>query len=393
MGKNNNQIATFADLHSIGYRVPSGKEDSIECITYADLRTMSDMYNVVLYHSYYNNENIFDIHFTSDFEGTTLSKNTWITSSLGSFTTPNCDLNTKISYFPTLYPNFTITAPQSNRLYGNMTLILQIEDQSGNVQILDSKTQRIEINAGITDQNGGWTKKSYNAFTWTSSTSFDYDYAQLQIKPNTTYYIKLRVYFSPETMSTQYGDHKISFVNGYSSAQVKYYSANKCVPWQYVKGSLGQTTSSGNIVSNAASITVPVYLKESISNDPDFDQFIIKYHYKQGDSWKELAVASNTSIPEYTDSYTFNIKIPIHPIEENEVDADYMGIWCGTLASSRLNYPDFKWTITRLDGTTITNTYYDKLKSEWTSASQSTAVKGGYTSFLRNLKSITLSIQ
>jgi hypothetical protein len=124
MGKNTDQIATFADLYSIGYRVPSGKKDSIECITYADLRTMSEMNNVVLYHSYYNNESVFNIYFKSDFSGTTLSENTWITLSLGYFNTPSCDLNTKISSFPTLYPSFTITAPQANRLYGNMTLIL-----------------------------------------------------------------------------------------------------------------------------------------------------------------------------------------------------------------------------------------------------------------------------
>lgn len=43
MGKNNNQIATFYDLTSIGYRVPSGIATfSKQCITYGDLSTMSN---------------------------------------------------------------------------------------------------------------------------------------------------------------------------------------------------------------------------------------------------------------------------------------------------------------------------------------------------------------
>jgi hypothetical protein len=40
MGKNTDQIATFVDLYSIGYRVSSGKETSTECVTYDDLRSM-----------------------------------------------------------------------------------------------------------------------------------------------------------------------------------------------------------------------------------------------------------------------------------------------------------------------------------------------------------------
>lgn len=43
MGKNNNQIATFYDLASIGYRLPSGvSSTSKQCITYGDLSTISN---------------------------------------------------------------------------------------------------------------------------------------------------------------------------------------------------------------------------------------------------------------------------------------------------------------------------------------------------------------
>ena len=40
MGKNTNQIATWKDLYSIGYRLPSGKSTSVECITGGDLYTL-----------------------------------------------------------------------------------------------------------------------------------------------------------------------------------------------------------------------------------------------------------------------------------------------------------------------------------------------------------------
>ena len=234
MGKNNDQIATFADLYSIGYRVPSGKENSMECITYDDLRTMPDMPNAVLYNSYYNNKSVFTITFTSDIKGKTLNGNMYITSeSLGSFTTPSCDLNTKISYFPTLYPRFIITAPQANRLAGTMTLKLLIEDSSGNVQVLDSTSSYISINTGTTDNNGGWTRKD-NVYTWNSIVYFDNDCTHIQIKPNTLYHIKVQVYFAPEVMLAQYGPYNISFLNGYSSLDIKYYSADKCVPWKYI---------------------------------------------------------------------------------------------------------------------------------------------------------------
>lgn len=234
MGKNNHQIATFADLYSIGYRVPSGKETSKECVTYDDLKAMTDTPNAALYHSYYNDKSVFTITYTSDVEGTTLSGNTHVTSdSLGHFTTPSCDLNTKISYFPTLYPRFIITAPQSNRFEGTMTLTLLIEDSSGNVQVLDSTINYITINSGTTDNNGGWTKNN-NGYTWNSIVYFGNDCAHIQVKPNTLYYIKVRVYFAPKVMLTQYGPHNISFLNGYNSSDIKYYSADKCVPWRYI---------------------------------------------------------------------------------------------------------------------------------------------------------------
>lgn len=128
-------------------------------------------------------------------------------------------------------------------------------------------------------------------------------------------------------------------------------------------------------------------------NDPDFDSFIIYYYYKSDKKpWKTLTVASKTNIPEYSKSYQFELEIPINPVNENEVVADYIGIWCGTLSSARLDWPNFTWTITRLDGTTETSTVNDRTDDEWTSAYMSTAVKGGYTSCLRNLKSIKLAI-
>lgn len=37
MGKNTDQIATWKDLYSIGYRLPDGKSTSVECITGGDL--------------------------------------------------------------------------------------------------------------------------------------------------------------------------------------------------------------------------------------------------------------------------------------------------------------------------------------------------------------------
>jgi hypothetical protein len=40
MGKNTNQIATWKDLYSIGYRLPDGKSTSVECITGRDLSSL-----------------------------------------------------------------------------------------------------------------------------------------------------------------------------------------------------------------------------------------------------------------------------------------------------------------------------------------------------------------
>lgn len=42
MGKNTNQIATFADLQSIGYRIPSAITNTNHCVTYSDFITMNN---------------------------------------------------------------------------------------------------------------------------------------------------------------------------------------------------------------------------------------------------------------------------------------------------------------------------------------------------------------
>lgn len=382
MGKNANQIATFADLYSIGYRVPSGKENSKECITYADLRTMSDMNNVVLYHSYYNNENVFQVRYTSDFQGTTLSGNTWITSLLGWFNTPSCDLNTKISYFPYLYPSFTITAPQPTTLKGNMTLRLFIEDQSGNIQILDSITHSIAINSGTTAQNGGWTQKSSNQFTWQSSTSFDYDYTQLQIKPNTTYDIKLQVYFAPETMYTQYGPHNISFVSGHSSSDIKYYSANKCVPWQYVKGSSGQLTENG-IIKNPAKILVDCKLTETITlSNPDILYLGFIYHYIQNGSEKKYTITSWSDF-EVADDTTFEVHLPINLKTDSAITDDWLEIVLTADTGAASHYYKFSVII---DGETQTKT------SSKTNGRTTMTISGRYNDVVRGLESINIKI-
>ena len=46
MGKNTNQIATFNDLQSIGYRIPSAITDLNHCVTYGDFATLDDINNI-----------------------------------------------------------------------------------------------------------------------------------------------------------------------------------------------------------------------------------------------------------------------------------------------------------------------------------------------------------
>ena len=46
MGKNTNQIATFADLQSIGYRIPSTITDTNHCVTYNDFTIMNNTTNL-----------------------------------------------------------------------------------------------------------------------------------------------------------------------------------------------------------------------------------------------------------------------------------------------------------------------------------------------------------
>lgn len=46
MGKNTNQIATFEDLQSIGYRIPSTITNTKHCVTYGDLDIMNSATNL-----------------------------------------------------------------------------------------------------------------------------------------------------------------------------------------------------------------------------------------------------------------------------------------------------------------------------------------------------------
>lgn len=147
MGKNANQIATFADLHSIGYRVPSGKETSTECVTYNDLRNMdqkynpsSSMVNVFVDRSYYNGYQDLQLD-TSTSELTEFSeafktKTTLIISEgeksklIGTFNIPS---GTGTVYFPSAEIYIKLY-PQSGYSYSNFNFYvrLRIQDQANN---------------------------------------------------------------------------------------------------------------------------------------------------------------------------------------------------------------------------------------------------------------------
>lgn len=373
MGKNYNQIATFADLYSIGYRVPSGKEVSTECVTYDDLKSMDNNYsstglmnNVFIDKSYYNGSQ--DLHLNTnesdlrEFSGTFQTPTTRITTSgvklIGTFNIPS---GAGAVYFPSAIIYIKLI-PYTGYNYSNFNF---------------------EIKLRIQDQ--------FNNTKWSSGNWINIDEGYKKGEPVSFVIPSLTVLESNNTYSLCL-DYQYSGNSGYSlgcyaafergSIYFQTYSGNKCVPWQYVKGSLGQLSENG-VVENPAKILVDCTLTETISlSDPDISYLGFIYHYVQNGSEKTYTITSRSNF-EVAASKKFTIHLPINLKADSNITDDWLEIALTANTGVASHYYKFSVII---DGVTQTKT------SSKTNGRTTMTISGRYNDVVRGLESINIKI-
>lgn len=298
MGKNTNQITTWADLTSIGYRLPDGISDySKECVTYGDLMTMHTAssrlyktYNAKLDYSYYGGSQ----NFTISVPTTSQVGQTGNSSIVQRISTSG----TSATQYYTLYTFTSKTGLSSGTIYlPNMYLYVTLAPTSGSGTI-PTGTLYYRITVKVGSPSGGYianTSYTSRAISATTQTQIFYEMpssfsGMSGIDGATTYYVVLEWY----TNLTNYAYYglNVSFHRSSlsSSSYVKFYSSQKCVPWNRIVGYNGQIPPSTPTSTTGARVPVHCYIEEHVSGKTKANTVSFYYCYQLSGSttWNQL---------------------------------------------------------------------------------------------------------
>ena len=371
MGKNTDQIATFADLYSIGYRVPSGKETSKECVTYDDVKFMDEFYNstskmqnVYIGATYYNGSQYLELDTSNsdvgDFSGTFATSTQYMSSGSKSFLVGNItapgDLDSMIVWLP-IYIKIQMTQSSSNR-YFNMRLRIT----NGSYTTWTSDWLDVFLSYGSSVFESGST---YLNFGIDTSSMYSGNVYQVYIDCEHNEYMGARVAFE------LHNDYTITA-----------YSSTKCVPWKYIKGSSGQL-SGNSVVKTPAQIWVSCTLTETVSlSDPDISYLGFIYHYVQNGSEKTYTIDSRSNF-EVANKKNFTIHLPINLKTDSDITDDWLEIALTANTGASKHYYKFSVVI---NGETQTKT------SSKTNGRTTMTISGRYNDVVRGLESINIKI-
>ena len=293
MGKGTSQIATWKDLNTIGYRMPSQYRSSDECITYQDLEDLenstdrtSHSVNVALDKSYFNGNTISGIQFTPDGNVPIIGSGTvgppLISNESGVSNTYYLSLGRLINNLSTTEP-IKLCRPDL-KLY--ITLKPYISTLPNGI-----------VYSRVVIKKGSVTGTTLVSGSWRPFIIHDAEDVQLRydlpdkmpLYPtslNETYYVVLEWYTDLPSSDYRNGV-QISFKMSEPTVW-DCYCSTMCVPWNRVNGSSAQVTSG----DNAAKVPVLCYIEEHMSEPCSTlnCKFYYRYKLSGSDDWNMVQV-------------------------------------------------------------------------------------------------------
>lgn len=298
MGKNTNQIATFSNLYSIGYRMPSSYSSS-QCVTYDDLKSLNNstkrmnrVYNAGLSYSYFNGNSTMYSYITVN-----------ANSGVAEYGSTNQSIvhveNTSgegpIRYI-TLYTFTSSAGVTSGTMYlPSMSLYLTLR---ANASSIPTGTIHYQLAIKVGAANGGyicstgWSYRTISAVTETylSYTNYGSFSGMSGLPGGTTYYVVLEYYTT--LSSYYYYGVQVSFTRSYlsSSSYIRYYLGTKCVPWNRIVGYNGQVPPSSPTSTTGARLPVYCYIAEDVTGKSKANTISFYYNYQLSGSttWNTL---------------------------------------------------------------------------------------------------------
>ena len=324
MGKATNQIATWGDLESIGYRIPANS-NLVKGVTYQDLANLQNASNInYTTKSCYINPSKFSstypITYNSNVKeyGSTAAPipqfmSTMASFNLGSFKIPSGFSYGKC-YLPISSVYLLLTSNYTGTWSGDLQVRLVIKNAAGDV-----------VDAA------DWNSLSLNTYVNTGqyyawNAAYDYQ-GNFSGDSNETYYIDVECIAASSV--SYYGFFvQIYYTEYYSN--ITFYAPYKYVRWSEIKGNSGQTYGT----SNNASLPIECFISESVSGKTQANTITFYYSYKLSGqtSWTDYTVGTVTlgSDGKVDGSASETANIMLNPKVSGTVIADYLKIKCGT---------------------------------------------------------------
>lgn len=392
MGKGTDQIATWSDLYSIGYRVPTSYRSSKECITYQNLEDLGvstyrpeTTYNAALNKSYFNGNTTTGFTFTRDSGITTFEdelpslaiiantagiSDTYYTV-LGTLGNLNTNENVELC-IPDLRVYLTMISMRDTPT-GTLHYRLAIKSQSSTV--------------GMVVAASSWrTFRIMDVEIEPLRYYFD-DPTIISISPGRTYYLVVEWYTD---MSYTSRGTFVSFKINESFSRWDCYCPTKCVPWNRIKGYNKQS------ISDPEAVKIPIlcYAEEHMSETCNSLTCTFYYQYKLSGASEFTKVSTgsttlSTSSGVLSGSAQKTCSVLINPNISGNIAADCLYIEVGSISKAKhwkykLEYDGSvptSWT----DSVNATST---RIMIDWSGS----AYLGSYNNVIKQLTGIHLYI-
>lgn len=384
MGKGTNQIATWSDLYSIGYRVPTSYRYSKECITYQNLEDLGLSTNILektsnaaLNTSYFNGNTTTGFTFTRSSDIKTFEDELPSLGILANTAGVSSTNYTVLGTLGSLYVNepVELRTPEL-RIY--LTMIPVRDVPTGTLYY--RLTIRSGSSMGSVVSESSWRPYNVTDVEVMQLRYYFDDPILISVSSGRTYYLVVEWY--TDLSYTSRGIF-VSFKINESFSKWDCYCPNKCVPWNRIKGYNGQTLSAIDTVK----VPVKCYIEEAVSGSIAAQTFEFRYEYQLSGSstWDSITTGTlklQTSSGQIQGSAQGTCYVLINPKVSGTVVADRLAVFCGTLPSGKYwrwkteysNSTPTSWSIPSSDAKYISFRVY-----------MGTPTTKNYNSDLRNL--------
>ena len=391
MGKGTDQIATWSDLYSIGYRVPTSYRNSKECITYQNLEDLENStdrtahnINVALNTSYFNGNTTTGFTFTRSSDIRTFEEELPSTPILANTAGVSSTNYTVLGTLGSLYINEPVELRTPDlRIYLSMIPLRDVPTGTLYYRL----TIRAGSSMGLIVSESSWRSYPVNYVEDIQMRYYFDDPTLITVSSGRTYYLVLEWYTN--LSYTSRGVH-VSFKINESFSKWDCYCPNKCVPWNRIKGYNKQS------ISDPETVKIPVlcYAEEHMSETCNSLTCTFYYQYKLSGASEFTKVSTgsttlSTSSGVLSGSAQRTCSVLINPNISGNITADCLYIEVGSISKAKhwkykLEYDGSvptSWT----DSVNATST---KIMIDWSGS----AYLGGYNNVIKQLTGIHLYI-